>query len=103
MRKDDQGNYTIIDKWSIQYFILPLTGWFSRFLYLNKKPRFLYLRKQINEINLKTYEHPNEQDCLNALKSQLGKIYGIDLYNDLESENEIGYESKDKNENNNIN
>jgi hypothetical protein len=43
MKKDENGNYTIIERWSFQYFILPLTGWWSNFIYLNKKPKFWYI------------------------------------------------------------
>lgn len=43
MKKDDKGNYTIIEKWSFQYWIVPLTGWWSNLIYLSKKPKFLYI------------------------------------------------------------
>lgn len=32
---------TVKNEWySIQYFILPLTGWWSKFIFLNKIPKF---------------------------------------------------------------
>lgn len=43
LKKDEQGNYTIIERWSLQYWVIPLTGWSTNFKYLNKKPKFLYL------------------------------------------------------------
>jgi len=43
MGKDKQGNYTVIERWSLQYWIMPLTGWWGDFKYLNKKPKFWYL------------------------------------------------------------
>lgn len=31
--------------YSIQYFILPCTGWWSKFIYLNGKPKFYRITK----------------------------------------------------------
>ena len=44
-KKDENGDYTLLSAWSLQYFIIPLTGWWSNFKYLSKKPRFFYLLK----------------------------------------------------------
>ncbi len=43
MKKDEQGYYTIIGRWSLQYWIIPLTGWWNHFKYLNKNPNFCIL------------------------------------------------------------
>lgn len=44
LKKDDNGNYTIIDRWSLQYWIKPLTGWNSDYKYIGQGPKFLYLK-----------------------------------------------------------
>jgi len=40
------GDILDVEWYSIQYWILPLTGWWSDFIYLNKKPRFLKISKK---------------------------------------------------------
>ena len=42
MAIDSEGNL-IFDYYSIQYWVVPLTGWYSNFLYLNKKTKFFKL------------------------------------------------------------
>ena len=45
MKKDKDGNYTIIEKFTIMGFIVPLTGWFSNYIFLGKRwnmsPKYL--------------------------------------------------------------
>ena len=39
----------IVDKkywYSIQYWIVPISGWNTDFIYLNKKPKFLQITKK---------------------------------------------------------
>ena len=44
LEKDCDGNYTVLKSISIQYFIMPLSGWFNNYIYLTKEPRFLYIK-----------------------------------------------------------
>ena len=41
-----QGSSNIHQWYSIQYWVLPCTGWWSDFIYLNKKPRFIKCSKR---------------------------------------------------------
>ena len=34
--------------WSLQGFIIPLTGWNTRFIYISKKPVFIYFWKNFD-------------------------------------------------------
>lgn len=40
------GKIKAFQWYSIQYWILPLTGWWSDFVYLNKSPKFIKLTKE---------------------------------------------------------
>jgi hypothetical protein len=44
--KDKNGNYTVLDALSIQYWILPLTGWWSNYKRLGKGCQFWYIYKK---------------------------------------------------------
>ena len=37
MKQDDDGNYTIVEKYTIMGFIVPLTGWFSNYIFIGKR------------------------------------------------------------------
>jgi hypothetical protein len=43
---DNKGNYSIVVAWSIQYWIIPITGWWSRYVILNNKPSFFYIYRK---------------------------------------------------------
>lgn len=40
------GETKIYQWFSFQYWILPCTGWWSDFIYLNKKPKFIQVSKE---------------------------------------------------------
>jgi len=43
MDKDPLGEYTIIKAVSLQYWVVPFTGWWSNFKYIGVGPKFRYL------------------------------------------------------------
>ena len=43
MKKDEYGNYTITDRFSFMYFVIPFTGWSTNYKYLGKC-NFFYLK-----------------------------------------------------------
>jgi len=45
------GDVKTYSWYSIQYWILPCTGWWSRFIYLNKYPNFIKLTKEKRDNN----------------------------------------------------
>ena len=47
--KDENGNYTILKTLSIQYWVVPLTGWWSSYKRINKMPKFWYIYKKVKE------------------------------------------------------
>jgi len=45
-KKNHDGKYTKFDSISLQYWVVPMSGWTNKFKYLNKNPRFFYLWRQ---------------------------------------------------------
>lgn len=41
------GNYTIYTWYSIQFFVIPLTGWYNHFIYAFGFKRFIRITKKV--------------------------------------------------------
>jgi len=45
MKKDIYGKYTITERWSFMYWVVPFTGWGNNYKYIGTHSKYLFISK----------------------------------------------------------